>query len=107
VVSADSAALTLILYDKGVYAYRGNRITEGKRFLAIDSMLRKYILEVKRAVPEVKFTVVIKPEKTATYRNTVDALDEMTINDIKRYSLEDMSESDQQIIDRLRNRQII
>ncbi len=34
--------------------------------------------------------VVIKPDADATYKNTVDMLDEMTINGIKRYAMIDI-----------------
>lgn len=33
------------------------------------------------------FVVVIKPNDEATYRNTVDMLDEMTINNVKRFAM--------------------
>jgi hypothetical protein len=35
--------------------------------------------------------VVLKPNDEASYKNTVDILDEMTINDIKRFALVDIS----------------
>jgi hypothetical protein len=31
--------------------------------------------------------VVIKPNEDATYKNSVDILDEMTINDVQRFAL--------------------
>jgi biopolymer transport protein ExbD len=37
------------------------------------------------------FVVVIKPDEEATYKNTVDMLDEMTINDVKRYAMIDIT----------------
>jgi biopolymer transport protein ExbD len=33
------------------------------------------------------FVVIIKPDDDATYRNTVDILDEMTINNVKRFAM--------------------
>ncbi len=33
------------------------------------------------------FVVIIKPSKDATYRNTVDILDEMTINEVRTYAM--------------------
>ena len=35
--------------------------------------------------------VIIKPTKDATYKNTVDILNEMTIDAVKRYALVDIS----------------
>jgi biopolymer transport protein ExbD len=44
------------------------------------------------------FVVVIKPSDESTYKNTVDILDEMTINVVKRYALVDISESEVALI---------
>lgn len=37
------------------------------------------------------FVVVIKPNTEATYKNTIDILDEMTINNVGRYALVDIT----------------
>jgi len=42
--------------------------------------------------------VVIKPNKDATYKNTVDILDEMTINRINRFALVDISPVEEELI---------
>ena len=42
--------------------------------------------------------VVIKPDKDATYKNTVDILDEMTINKINRFALVDISPVEDELI---------
>jgi hypothetical protein len=39
------------------------------------------------ACKDVDFVVIIKPDPEATYKNTVDILDEMTINQVKRYAM--------------------
>lgn len=44
--------------------------------------------------------VVIKPNKESTYKNTVDILDEMTINNIKRFALVNISPVEQELIAR-------
>ena len=41
----------------------------------------------KDACLDVDFVVIIKPDDDATYKNTVDILDEMTINGVKRYAM--------------------
>jgi hypothetical protein len=42
--------------------------------------------------------VVIKPSENATYKNTVDILDEMAISDIKRYAMVDLFEAEKALI---------
>ena len=42
--------------------------------------------------------VVIKPNEEATYKNTVDMLDEMTINVVKRFAIVDIFPEENQLI---------
>ena len=44
------------------------------------------------------FVVVIKPNEEATYKNTVDILDEMTINQVRRFAMVKISDTEQQLI---------
>ncbi len=44
------------------------------------------------------FVVVIKPDQDATYKNTVDILDEMTINNVKRYAMIDITPQEEEVI---------
>ena len=43
---------------------------------------------------EQDFVVVIKPDAEATYKNTVDILDEMTINGVKRFAMVKISQTE-------------
>ena len=51
--------------------------------------IRNVILEKKRKTDPDDFMILLKSSNEATYRNTVDLLDEMYINDVKRYALLD------------------
>ena len=42
--------------------------------------------------------VVIKPDDEATYKNTIDILDEMAINDVKRYAMVDLFPVEKELI---------
>jgi hypothetical protein len=42
--------------------------------------------------------VVIKPDDEATYKNTIDILDEMAISDIGRYAMVDLFPIEKELI---------
>lgn len=44
------------------------------------------------------FVVVIKPTENATFKNTVDILDEMTINDVKRFAVVKISDTEKELV---------
>jgi biopolymer transport protein ExbD len=44
------------------------------------------------------FVVIIKPDEDATYKNTVDILDEMSINLVKRYAMVKISDTEKMLI---------
>ena len=44
------------------------------------------------------FVVVIKPTAEATYKNTVDILDEMTINNVKRFAMVKISGTENDLV---------
>lgn len=48
--------------------------------------------------------VVIKPTSEATYKNLVDALDEMQICSIAKYAIVDMTEGDQYLVENLKSK---
>ena len=52
----------------------------------------------KKSCLDKDLVVVIKPGELATYKNTVDILDEMTISNIKRYAMVDLYEVEKTLI---------
>lgn len=52
----------------------------------------------EKACEDIDFVVIIKPSADATYKNTVDILDEMTINQVKRYAMVKLLEDELALI---------
>ena len=96
----ESGALTLLLgKNSGVYYYEGQLDPAGANFKSSTmKQVRDVIIDKKRRTPEKDLVVVLKPGENATYKDVVDILDEMTINDIKRYAMVDISEGESQLI---------
>jgi biopolymer transport protein ExbD len=84
----ESGSLTLMLGKSNViYYYYGNDPAKMQTTNYKD--LRNLILDKKKSTPVDDLFIIIKPDKDATYKNAVDVLDEMTINDIPRYAMVD------------------
>lgn len=108
-----SGALTIMLSKKDkVYYYEGELAPDGSNFKSTDFKgIRDVIIKKKKDVIanytpnaeceakakekgkpvsdcfDTDFVVVIKPTDDANYKNTVDILDEMTINMVKRFAM--------------------
>jgi len=82
------ANLTLVLGRDDVYYYEG---VEGGKLISLKDV-RHVLINCKRR--DSNLFVVIKPTEKSTYQNTVDILDEMTINNIKRYAMVDPDPTD-------------
>lgn len=101
----ESGALTVLL-GKGnqVYYYEGQLLPDGSNFKSTsfdpETGIRKVLIDKKRRTPEEDLVVVIKPNDEATYKNTVDILDEMTINGIKRFALVDITPNENEPLKR-------
>jgi biopolymer transport protein ExbD len=109
----ESGALTILLgRNDQVYYYEGQLKPDGSNFITSSfKEIRKVIQDKKKDVisrhvhdagckkiwdknngdqnscKDKDFVVVIKPNEDATYKNSVDILDEMTINDVQRFAL--------------------
>lgn len=89
----ESGSLTVMLGKADqVYYYEGMLAPDGSNFKSTNFKgIRDVIIDKKRRTPPEDLVVVIKPNDDATYKNTVDILDEMTINEIKRFALVDIT----------------
>ncbi len=96
----ESGALTIMLgRDNTVFYYAGTLAPDGSNFKSTNyKEIREVLMDKKRTTSAEDFVVVIKPGPESTYKNTVDMLDEMTINDIKRYAMVDISEMELQLV---------
>lgn len=121
-----SGALTIMLgKNNGVYYYEGELGPNGENFKSTNFKgIREIIINKKKAViasyrgnaeceqkakdkgkadpkaecADMDFVVVIKPNEDATYKNTVDILDEMTINAVKRFAMIKISSTENDLV---------
>ena len=99
----ESGALTIMMgKDNHLYYYEGKLAPDASNFLSTsfdpDKGIRKIIIDKKKSTPPEDLVIVLKPNEEATYKNTVDMLDEMTINNVKRFALVDISEVENGLI---------
>ena len=93
----ESGSLTLMLGKANViYYYYGNDPT--KMQTTGYKAVRDIILKKKKSTPAEDLFIIIKPDKDATYKNAVDILDEMDINDIGRYAMVDPTADEYNLI---------
>ncbi|MEN9950055.1 MAG: hypothetical protein RLY85_807 [Bacteroidota bacterium] len=93
----ESGAFTIMLGKEDVvYYYEG--LDPTKIQTATFKTIRDEIIRKKQNTNPEDLVVIIKPTADATYKNTVDILDEMTINEIKRYAMVDISDTEYQLV---------
>lgn len=93
----ESGAFTIMLGKQDVvYYYEG--LDPTKIQTATFKTIRDEIIRKRKSTNPEDLVVIIKPTEHATYKNTVDMLDEMTINEIKRYAMVDISKVENELI---------
>ena len=93
----ESAVITVMPGKQNqVYYYEGLDPTkiQTSNFKAI----RDVILNKKRSTDPKDFMVIIKPTQDATYKNTVDILDEMKIDGVARYAMVDITPDEYKLV---------
>ena len=82
--------LTLILLkDDKVFGYYGD-VIKGGRSVSLDET-DKLIADGWKMFSKDSLVVVIKPSEKATYKATIDILDQMATNHIEKYSMTDLN----------------
>jgi hypothetical protein len=100
----NSGAMTLLLgKNDQVYYYFGalEAETASTQFKSSNfKEIRQIILDKKRSTPIGDLMYIIKSDKEATFKNAIDVLDEMSINDVPpgHYAEVDMSDTESQLI---------
>jgi biopolymer transport protein ExbD len=96
----ESGALTIMLGKADqVYYYEGQLLPDGSNFKQTTFKgIRDVIMDKKQKTPVDDLVIVIKPNADATYKNTVDILDEMSIADIKRFALVDITPQENEVV---------
>jgi biopolymer transport protein ExbD len=96
-LTAEGKTLSLILGDHDVIRYYQGLNTAGSKSTnysagGLRTVIREKILEVQQHYGKNEAAVIlIKPTDLASYRNVVTVLDEMRINDVKKYVLMEAS----------------
>jgi biopolymer transport protein ExbD len=94
----NSATITLTMKQSGVIDYlegsEQNIIQKGTVALYGKPSLRDQLINKRKRIiqqlgSDSNYTVLIQPSKFTNYKELIDVLDEMTINDIKKYVLMD------------------
>ena len=99
-----SGAMTILLGSNDqVYYYMGELTGDNasEKFKSTNFKdIRSVILDKKKATPIGDLMYIIKSDKDATFKNAIDILDEMAINDVPpgHYAEVDMSPTEEQLI---------
>jgi len=102
----NSGALTILLgKDDNVFYYEGNLLPNASNFKASSfKNIRQVLITKKKRVAAEDMFVIIKPSDGSNYRNVVEMLDEMDINLIKRYTLDNITNDENKLVEITENK---
>ncbi|HLX90527.1 MAG TPA: biopolymer transporter ExbD [Puia sp.] len=95
----ESAVLTIMLgKNNQIYYYEGMDPTklQSTSFKGV----RDIVLDKKRRTDPADFVVILKPDQDATYGDVVNIVDEMKIDDVKRFAQVDISPMEYSLVQR-------
>ena len=106
-----SCVLTVILDSNDRIRYYEGELSEKTQVKETSFSIggiREILMQKKRKVKiargsENEFVLIIKPYPESSFRNFVDILDEVAINNIKRYYIDDFADTDKRVIPNAKN----
>lgn len=103
----ESCALTLIADGNNqLYYYEGNVDTATLYAVSYEPTgLRTLLLNKKRKVKQIRgrdeMVLIIKPTNEASFKNSVDLMDECSISNVIKYYLDEISVADETLLDKI------
>jgi len=102
----ESCVLTLVLdKDNAIQYYEGDLANHPavKETNFSPDGIRKIITEKRRSVKAIRgnadeITLIIKPSDVSSFQNFVDMMDEVAINNIKKYYMDELSAEDKKLL---------
>jgi biopolymer transport protein ExbD len=101
VAPTDKSFTILLLGNEKFYAYIGKNpgalltVNSGQPFI------RTIVKDANKKFGK-NFIIILKPSTSSSYKDIVDALDEMTINNVKRYGLSEMNTEEKLLLEKLK-----
>lgn len=94
----EGGALTLLptAYEQ-VFYYEGKFQSNGLKVIALKELC-PLIIDKKKITSQKDLFVIIKSAKTSVYGEIINMLDEMTINDVKRYAIINITKEEEALI---------
>ena len=102
----NSGALTILLgKNDNVYYYEGNLLPDASNFRASSfKNIRDVLIAKKKSVAAKAMFVIIKPSDGSNYKNLVEILDELDINVIKHYALDNITNDENKLLEITENK---
>ncbi len=94
-VKASSTLTLLLASDHQVYYYSGEYDKDTSLLSSPIQQIRDVIVLKKQQSDSSFFSIIIKAGNTSVYKDVVDLLDEMTIADVKRFALVDITSKEE------------
>ena len=99
----NSCVLTAVLCNNDLIRYYEGEIGKTDILTTDYNSIRQIILAKKKKVAlargnENQFVLIIKPTETSSFKNFVDITDEVTINNVKRYYIDEVTVAEKNLL---------